>query len=166
MPSSVVPSEVFGATSNAYSLAPSGGGPHPPLESQIIGVVWSGTCRHTRSTPSHLAHAGGAAQAFLFAGSWKLTVSKQMWALPGAFGSGSSKVGMFPGEWEQQQVVLSCWPLMWLGLQVEPVHRLLVVASHDSLWFMRWLLQFVSAACRSCKIHSVTLSPHCPYSIQ
>ena len=35
-----------------------------------------------------------------------MKVIKHEWALPRVFGSGSNRVGVFPGEWEQQQVVL------------------------------------------------------------
>ena len=43
MPSSVVTSEVIGATSGTCSLTPNGGGLCPPLESEITAVV---CCRH------------------------------------------------------------------------------------------------------------------------
>ena len=39
MPSSVVRSEVIGTASDACSWTPSGGEPHPPLESEITVVV-------------------------------------------------------------------------------------------------------------------------------
>ena len=51
MPSSVVPSEVIGATSSAYSQTPSGGGPHPPLESEITAVVCLHHLRTTQEAP-------------------------------------------------------------------------------------------------------------------
>ena len=57
---------------------------------------------HARSTSSCLAPTGGAAQVLLVAGSWEGT---SIWALLRAFGSGSSRAGMLPGEKEQQQVV-------------------------------------------------------------
>ena len=41
-PSSVVPSEVTGEANGACSWTPSGGGPHPPLESETTAVV----CTH------------------------------------------------------------------------------------------------------------------------
>ena len=61
---SMLPSEVSGAASDFCSGISSGGGPCPPLESQITVAV--GTLSpedHTRSTLSHLAHAGSAASA-------------------------------------------------------------------------------------------------------
>ena len=66
MPSSVVHSEVFGATSGVRSWTPSGGGPCLPLESKITEVVSLHTHTptvHARSTPSLLAHIGDVVQA-------------------------------------------------------------------------------------------------------
>lgn len=62
-PSSVVPSEMTGARSGAYTQAPSDGSPCPPLESEMTAWFAPPPVDHTRSTPLHLAHAGGAAQA-------------------------------------------------------------------------------------------------------
>ena len=62
MSSSLVSSEVVEAAGGSCSGIPSGGGPCPPLESDITVVVC--LCPdHTRSTPSHLAHTGGVAPA-------------------------------------------------------------------------------------------------------
>ena len=52
-----------------------------------------------------------------------------------------------------------CLPLRWLGLQVVPVHRPLVVAGHTHLWNLRWLRWFAPVACRPCKKCSIMLSP-------
>ena len=54
--------------------------------------------------PFHLVHIEGAAQA---AASCRILGSDRsgMWVLPGAFGSGSSREGVFPGVQEHQQVV-------------------------------------------------------------
>ena len=94
----------------------------------------------------------------------EVAVVRYVSALPRAFGSGSSRVGVFPGEWEQQQVVISCNALffedLWgpLRLQMEPVHRPLMVAVHAPLWFLRFLLWFVPATCRSRKRFCLVLS--------
>ena len=61
MYSFMVLSKMAEAASGSCSEIPSGGGPHPPLESEITasGLPPPST-DHTRSTLSHLAHAGGA----------------------------------------------------------------------------------------------------------
>ena len=56
----MVPSEVNGG---ACSWITNGGGPQPPLESEITGGFLPPPVKHTRSTLSHLAHAGDTAQA-------------------------------------------------------------------------------------------------------
>ena len=64
MSSSVVPSDVTGATSGACMRTLSHGKPCPPLEAGITRVVLPlPSAGHSRSTPSCLAHAGGATQA-------------------------------------------------------------------------------------------------------
>ena len=63
VPSYVVPSEVIGTESGAYSWTPCGGGPHPPPESKISAVVFLATCRPHKKHPIQLIHARGAAQA-------------------------------------------------------------------------------------------------------
>ena len=58
----MVPSEVIGAVSGAYSQASSGGWPCPPLESEITLVLCLlPPLDHVRSTPFSFAHTGGAA---------------------------------------------------------------------------------------------------------
>ena len=51
------------------------------------------------------------------------------------------------------------YPLMWLGLQVVPVHGPLVVAGHAHLWSQRKLWLFASTNCRPPKEHNILLSP-------
>ena len=60
---SVVPSEVVGSASDFCSGIPSDSGPCPTLESRITEWFDPLHADHTRSTLSHLAHAGGAAPA-------------------------------------------------------------------------------------------------------
>ena len=65
-----------------------------------------------------------------------------MWVLPGAFGIGSSRVGVFPEVQEHQQVVfghnaLLCGALVVNGLRVMSVHGPLVVASRSHLCSQR-----------------------------
>ena len=99
MPSSVVPSEVIGAASGARLWNPSGGEPHPPLESEITTVVGPHhLVDHAKTTPFHLAYTGGSTQAAPSCRYWEVTVIKHAWALPGVFFSDSSRAGMFLGE--------------------------------------------------------------------
>ena len=87
----------------------------------------------------------------LVAGSWEVTVFRHVWALPRAFGSGSSRAGVFQGSksnirWCSVEVLSFSLISEVTGSQVEPVHRPLVVAGHAHLWFLRWPLWFVPAA--------------------
>ena len=119
---------------------------------------------HSRSIPSCLTHTRGAAQAAL---SCRVLGSDSDQACVGAAWS--------VWQWQQQggcvsrgvkattsgawlQCPIFCWSLRWLGPQVEPVHRPLVVAGHAFLWFLRWLLWFVPAACSSSKRNHIVLS--------
>ena len=55
MSTSVVPSEVVGASSGSCSGIPSGGGPCPPLESEITVVVCPGYLQTTQKHPVPLS---------------------------------------------------------------------------------------------------------------
>ena len=44
----------------------------------------------------------------LVARTWAVTLIEHVWALTGAFSSGSSRACLFPGEWEQRSVVPGC----------------------------------------------------------
>ena len=76
MPSSVVPSEVIGATSCAYSWTPSGGLPCPPLESEMTAVV----CLYHLQASEDVCHPVYPMQEVLLivAGSWEVTLIKHV----------------------------------------------------------------------------------------
>ena len=78
-----------------------GGLPPPPVD-------------HAISTPSHLAHMGGTSQA---PPSCRI-LGRDSDQASGAFGCGSSRAGMYPGEREKQQVVLSHNALLCGALEV------------------------------------------------
>ena len=50
------------------------------------------TCRPPKK-PTQVLH-----RLLLVVGTWEVTVIRQVWVLLEAFGSGSSRVGVFPGE--------------------------------------------------------------------
>ena len=99
MPSSMVPSEVIGSASGTFSQTLSGGS-HTYLQSQeIIAVVCPFHLWTTQKAPCptqprlELLH-----KLLLVSGSWEVTVIKHVWVLPGAFGSGNSRVSGFKGS--------------------------------------------------------------------
>ena len=144
VPSSVVPSEVIGATSVACSWTPSGGRPCPSLASEITSGLPLPPAVHARGTLSHIAHAGGAVIA---APSCRVlgSDSEHVWVLPGAFGSGGSSAGVFPWEWEQQRVGLSCRFLFSLSLFFYPV----MWRGFCSFWRFKFFCQFsVDVLCK------------------
>ena len=55
LPSSVLTSEVSGVAGGACSWSPMGGGPHPPLESEMTGGLPLLPVDHARGTPLFLA---------------------------------------------------------------------------------------------------------------
>ena len=60
----------------------------------------------------------------LVAGPWEVTVIfRHVWEVPRVLDSGSSRVCAFSGEWEQQQVVLSCSLLLCANLWGDWGHR-------------------------------------------
>ena len=132
MHSSVVPSKVVGATSGASSWIPSGGRPCPPLVSEITVVV----CPHFAPTlPTwELLHR-------CFPESWEVTLIKHMWALSGEFGSGSSRVGVFPGlratKGGAQLQYLIFANLEVTGATGGAFLGPLVVAGRAFLWFLK-----------------------------
>ena len=110
-------------------------------------------------------------QLLLVVGSWEgtgtkclgVTQSLWQWQLRGAGGGGV----VFPGEREQQPMVLGCNALLFSFLATPVVTGVTggahtqasVVASHAFLWPVRRLPLSVPATCRSCKRHHVTLRP-------
>ena len=108
-------------------------------------------------------------------GFWALDSSKDLWK----GGAGCSSC-LHPGKWQQQGrcvprgmrstmggAALQCHflyhPLRYLGLQVVPVHRSLVVAGQAYLLCLRLLLWFAPAACRPCKGCLVLSPPPSPH---
>ena len=129
------------------------------LPLQPVDLAWS--------NPSHLAHAGGAAPAapscrVLGRDSDQVTGCCPECLAVAAAGQVCSQGSESNSVWCLAAVslfFLFCQPLRWLGLQVEPTQRHPVVASHTSLWPLRWPLGSVPGTCRSCKRHHVALSP-------
>ena len=65
---------------------------------------------HSRSTPSHLVHAGGAAHAALSCGVLGSDSNQA------CVGGGGSRVSIFSGEFAQLWVVLGCSALFFVDL--------------------------------------------------
>ena len=99
IPFSVVPSEVIGATNDFYSQTPSHGMPCPSLESEITAVVYPQHLETAQEAPYPLYPTQEVLpRLLLVARSWEMAVIKHVQALSRVFGSGSSRVDVFPGE--------------------------------------------------------------------
>ena len=76
---SVVPSEVAGASSNFCSGVPSGGGPRPPLESEITVVVCPHHLQTTQGAPCPTYHMQEVLHKLLLViESWEGTVTRYL----------------------------------------------------------------------------------------
>ena len=60
------------------------------------------------------------------------------------------------------QFPLFCQLMKYWGSQVESIHRLLVVAGHSFLWFLRLLLWLYPVLIDLTRVNVLPLAPHCP----
>ena len=163
---SVVPSET---ASDFCSGIPTGGGPRPPLESEITAVFCLCHLQTTQEAPCLTYPTQKVLPQLLpFIGSWKGTLTNCLgidqnvwqWQLQGRCVLREMRATAY-GAWLQCLFFFFFFlPIPEvMGPQVEPTHRPPVVASHASTWPSRQSPWSVPAACRPFKRHHSPLIP-------
>ena len=97
-------------------------------------------------------------------GKWQWSSGKYRW-LPAPLTVATAEPLCSQGSenngWHSIAVSTSAMTPRWLGPQVVPVHRPLVVASHAHIWSLRWLPQLAPSTCSLYERCPTTQEPLC-----